>query len=224
MSDTGRRSYQVGRERRDRILDAAQRCFRDAGYSPTSLAEIARAVGLTTPGLKHHFATKDHLLLALAERRFDLAAARALDRAPAHDGTRALRMMYDVARLYGSQPELMELFVLVSAAAADPSSAAHDVFSERYERTIDEIASAFQEDVDAGLLREDLDAHALARECVAVADGLQLQWVLSRGTIDFAEMVRVHLERLAPGILRSGASVDLAAEPVVPAIRRSRSY
>ncbi|MFH8252024.1 TetR/AcrR family transcriptional regulator [Microbacterium sp. B2969] len=212
MTDSSPRgSYTVGRERRERILDAAQRRFRDAGYAATSLADIARDVGLTTPGVKHHFETKQHLLLALAERRFDLAAARALEPIEASDGTRTLRVMNDVARLYASQPELMELFVLVTAAAADPSSAAHHLFAERYERVIDQIATGFEQDAAAGLLRDEIDYRALARECVAVADGLQLQWVLSGGTLDFAGMSRVHLERLAPIILRSGATVDLSA-------------
>ncbi|MFT4214351.1 MAG: TetR family transcriptional regulator C-terminal domain-containing protein [Microbacterium sp.] len=119
-------------------------------------------------------------------------------------------MMHAVARLYASQPELMELFVLVSAAAADPSSAAHALFAERYERVIAQIAGGFQAEADAGLLRAGLDYTAVARECVAVADGLQLQWVLSGGTFDLVGMSRVHLERLAPDILRSGASVDLS--------------
>ncbi|MDF2993592.1 MAG: hypothetical protein K0S37_4106 [Microbacterium sp.] len=190
-------------------MDAASDRFRTTGYAATSLAEIARDVGLTTPGVKHHFPTKQHLLLALAERRFDLGSEQALLPVESDDGTRALRIMYNVSRLYASQPDLMELFVLVSAAAADPSSAAHSLFAERYERTVEAITDAFLLDVEAGFLRDDVDYRALARECLALGDGLQLQWVLSGGSFDIVAMTRVHLERLAPGILRSGRSVSL---------------
>ncbi len=103
----------------------------------------------------------------------------------------------------------MELFVLVSAEAADPHSAAHDLFRKRYERVVDQVADRFREDVDAGLLRPDVDYASLARESIAVTDGLQLQWVLSGGRIDLVGMVRAYLERLAPGILVSCARVSL---------------
>ena len=204
-----RGTYSVGRERRQRILDAASDRFRDAGYAATSLADIARDTGLTTPGVKHHFPTKQHLLLALAERRYELGSAQALRPVESNDGTRALRIMYNVSRLYASQPDLMELFVLVSGAAADPSGAAHSLFAERYERTVAAITEAFLRDVDAGFLRDDVDYRALARECLAVGDGLQLQWVLSDGAFDIVGMTRAHLERLAPSILRSGSAVTL---------------
>lgn len=206
---TRRGSYAVGIERRERILDAAMTRFAESGYSRTSLADIARDVGLTGPGLKHHFPTKQHLLLAIAERRFDLSHARALSSASAEDSVESLRVMYDVARFYDSQPQLMELFVLVSAEAADPTNAAHALFAARYERVIQELVDGFERDVEAGRLRPDRDYRALARECIAVADGLQLQWVLSGGELDFLALSRAHLERLAADLLLPGARLDL---------------
>ncbi|WP_394554884.1 TetR/AcrR family transcriptional regulator [Agromyces sp. MMS24-JH15] len=218
MVSTGRRgSYAVGRDRRERILDAASARFTHEGYSQTSMAEIAREVGITGPGLAHHFPTKQHLLLALAERRFDLANERAHAAAPeAADGTATLRRALAVAELFAAQPDLMQLFVLVTAEAADPQSAAHALYAARYERVIDDLAAQFADEVEAGLLRDDLDYREIARECIAVADGLQLQWVLSGGAIDTVALARAHFERLAPHLLRSGASVDLSA-PALPA-------
>ena len=114
----------MGVERRERILDAATRRFTTSGYSQTSLADIARDVGVTSPGVTHHFPTKQHILLAITERRFDVLNELAESQPPAGDGTGTLRMMLALTTRLVSEPGLMELFVRVSAEAADPHSAA----------------------------------------------------------------------------------------------------
>ncbi|GAA5036032.1 TetR/AcrR family transcriptional regulator [Microbacterium fluvii] len=210
MGSTKRGSYAVGRRRRDEILDAAAEKFAEAGYSQTSLAEIARTVGLTTPGLTHHFPTKQHLLLAIADRRFDVAHEIADSSSTDADGLGPLRMMIRITARFAEQPALAQLFVLVSAEAADPSSPAHSLYQERYARVVGELTEAFQLGVAEGLLRADLDYVDIARECIAVSDGVQLQWVISQGAIDLVGIIRGHLERLIPTITVAGVPVSLS--------------
>ena len=194
---TSRRgSYAVGRKRREHIIDIAAQCFASRGYSQTSLAEIARQVGLTTPGVTHHFPTKQHLLLAIVEQRFDVAERFAAASEGPLDGTKTLRLLLELTQLFVARPGLMELFVRVSAEAADPDSPAHELFAERYERVTAQIAALFLSEARAGYLRTDIDYHAVARECIAVSDGLQLQWVVSRGKIDLVAQIGTHLQRL----------------------------
>ena len=209
MAAPKRGNYASGMRRRDRILDAAAAKFATTGYSKTSLAELARDVGLTTPGLTHHFPTKQHLLLAIAERRLDLATELAHSAPPDTDGLGPLRLMLRIAQTFAAQPALVELFVLVAAESADPSSAAHSLYAERYDRVIEELAASFRHGVDHGWLRADVDYEGVARECIALADGLQLQWVLTRGTVDMVGIVRAHLERLAGAITVADEPVEL---------------
>ncbi|BDZ65401.1 TetR/AcrR family transcriptional regulator [Agromyces mangrovi Wang et al. 2018] len=218
MAATGPRGkYATGIERRERIIDRATERFMETGYATTSLADIAKDVGITTPGLMHHFPTKQHLLLAVAERRFDESARVAFESPTDTDGTGTLRLMYRLRQLFTTQPGLMELFVHMGGEAADRTSAAHELFVARYDRVIADLTQRFQEGVDAGTLRPDRDYEAIARECIAVSDGLQLQWVLSGGTLDFAGLARAHLERLSAEILVSGEHVDLTVDPPPPA-------
>jgi AcrR family transcriptional regulator len=48
-------------QRRQRILDAACRAFAADGYAGTSLADVARGLGLTKAALLHHFESKEAL-------------------------------------------------------------------------------------------------------------------------------------------------------------------
>jgi AcrR family transcriptional regulator len=209
VGSTKRGTYAAGRERRERIIDAAATKFAEEGYSQTSLAEIAREAGITTPGLTHHFPTKQHLLLAIADRRFNLATALADATLPDTDGLGPLRLMLRISEMFAEHPELTQLFVLVSSEAADPSSAAHTLYEERYGRVVSELAESFRAGVDNGWLRADIDYDAVARECIAVSDGIQLQWVITRGAVDLVGIIRNHLQRLAPTITVTGTPVTL---------------
>lgn len=194
---TKRGSYAVGRERRERILAVASKKFFEAGYSQTSLAEVARAVGITTPGLTHHFPTKQHLLLAIVEHRLDVAQGMADAAGAEANGRRTIQLLQTISETIASDPALITLFVLVSAETADPSSPVHALFAQRYERAVDDIASSFEAEARAGAIRSDLDYYALARECIAVSDGLQLQWVVTGGSIDLRRLIGAHLDRVS---------------------------
>lgn len=55
----------------ERILDAAEDLFAAAGYSATSLAEVADVVGIRTPSLYNHFRNKEALYGAVLDRLID---------------------------------------------------------------------------------------------------------------------------------------------------------
>lgn len=56
-------------QRRAEILAAATEAIASKGFRGTSLADIALVVGVSQPGLLHHFPSKEQLLLAVLEQR-----------------------------------------------------------------------------------------------------------------------------------------------------------
>ena len=61
----------ANRDTYEEILEAAAQAFSANGYDGTSLAEIARAVGIKTPALYYYFKSKNEILYAYLQRCAD---------------------------------------------------------------------------------------------------------------------------------------------------------
>jgi AcrR family transcriptional regulator len=66
-----------GERLRDEILDATEAMLIESGDAATiSIRRVAHAVGRTPPSIYLHFATKDELMQAVCQRRFDALTER----------------------------------------------------------------------------------------------------------------------------------------------------
>lgn len=206
-----RGNYAAGAARRAQILDAATVHFARNGYHGTTLASIAKDVGITPAGLMHHFATRQELLVALADHRISLLAGWADEDVPrAEDGLDFWRTTVRLTERFISKPGLVELFLLVAFEAADPTSPVHDLYVQRYEEGVQRGARHWRSGIERGIFRADVDCEAYARLTIAVTDGLQLQWALSNGKLDIVQAVRDHHERLIRSAALPGVVVDLS--------------
>lgn len=70
------------RARRDEILEGAARMFAEHGYFGASLRDISRHIGISHPGLMHHFESKSALLHAVVDG-LESHAQRAVDQVEA---------------------------------------------------------------------------------------------------------------------------------------------
>ncbi|MQA95191.1 MAG: TetR family transcriptional regulator [Streptosporangiales bacterium] len=59
-------------DRRQQILDAAQRCFMRNGLHGTSMADVAREAGLPEPDVDRYFTDRDDLVRGIAENILEL--------------------------------------------------------------------------------------------------------------------------------------------------------
>jgi AcrR family transcriptional regulator len=74
----GRPQRADARRNRGRVLDAARECFAQAGLD-AQIDDIARCAGLGVGTVYRHFPTKEALIQALAQDRFDRLAEKAYD-------------------------------------------------------------------------------------------------------------------------------------------------
>ena len=190
--------YARGRATREEILDVAMQLFGEVGYHTASLREVASRVGISHPGLLHHFASKAVLLAAVLERRDEIDdAAFEADLAAGHDYVDALTR---VIERNASRPGIVELFATLSAEATSPDHPAHAYFQDRYRRVLDQGVDEFQRRRDEGRLRPGIDPLTASRLTVAVMDGMQIQWLLAADTPDtrpdMAATLRAHIATL----------------------------
>lgn len=194
-----RGSYAKTEETRRSILDAALEVFAIAGYRSGSLRDVALRVGMSEAGLLHHFPNKPTLLAAVLERRDE--HSRDVVNLEPDAGAELLTGLIALAKYNASIPGVVELYCTVSAEATAPSHPAHQYFIDRYAATRASVAQAFRVMAERGQLHEGVDPESAARTTLAVMDGLQVQWLLDRTSVDMAEELRIFLSRLTTSAL-----------------------
>lgn len=185
-----RGSYAKGVARREEILESALDVIGKHGYQNASLKQIAEVVGVTPAALLHYFGTKEDLFTAVLRKRDehdDLAQDRLQEVSPQDRLLGAIRHNTEV-------PGLVELFSRLAVDAADPAHPAHEYFLERNAQLRALVTAGFATETDRAPV---LDPDTLARVIQAVADGLQLQWMVDRD-VDMAGIVEKVIDALAP--------------------------
>jgi AcrR family transcriptional regulator len=189
-----RGAYAKGIAKRSEILEVALALVARQGFHRTSVRDIADAVGLTQAGLLHYFDSKDELWVAILRRRDEI------DLSTDWDTGDMLASLAAVVRHNAEVPGLVQMFANLSAAAAtDPEHPAHEYFRERYVTNRDAIASDARLMQTNGRLRADVDPEELASALLAVADGMQIQWLYDP-TRDMAEHVEL-VTRMAMAVV-----------------------
>ena len=181
-----------GPERRRQILDVTTRLIAERGFWGLSMQDVADGCGLTVPGLLHHVGSKDGLLVAVLEHRDaedgrSLAAQlglrppepadwTALARTP---GVDLRRVCAALVRRNATQPEIVRLFAVLEAESLAPDHPAHDYFADRQAKTLDVFTELARPLCD--------DPRTLARQAVAMMDGLQIQWLRAPAETDLVD-------------------------------------
>ncbi|WP_429452063.1 TetR/AcrR family transcriptional regulator [Paraburkholderia sp. WC7.3g] len=156
-------------------MAAAANIFAVAGYRGGSLRQIASDLGLSFTSVKHHFHTKENLLIAVLEANDALAVENLkADKA----GLGFLESAIALAQRNLGKRGAQRLLALLAAEASAPDHPAHAWFLERYERVRGHLAQGIAEDIAAGRLSAEIDPSSTATTLMALWDGLQLQWLL----------------------------------------------
>ncbi len=157
--------YAKGIAKRAEILELALQLIGEHGYDRTTIPELAKAAGLSQPGLIHHFGNKEQLYVEILRKRDEVSAASA--------ATSFAEIAADNARV----PGLIELYSHVMVDAAAPGHDGHEFVRDRYELARSAIADRIRVLQAEGTVSPDLDADKVAAIGFAMFDGIQLQWM-----------------------------------------------
>ncbi|MGE8232607.1 MAG: TetR/AcrR family transcriptional regulator [Stenotrophomonas sp.] len=201
-----RRRSPKGEQRRQQILDAAMHVFARTGFSNASFAEVANQVGLTLPGLLHHFPSKTEMLLAVLEVR-DQRSPRLPDyphdytlkeaaAGPPLPWSRVLEQLRLVNRANAELPGVIKAFSLLNAESLSEDHPAQDWFHRRSGLMLQYIAHSLRHAQQCGEVTPTADPDQIAAELIAMMDGLQLLWLRHPGKIDLDRYFEDYLQRL----------------------------
>jgi AcrR family transcriptional regulator len=193
MPKTGaqrRGSYAKGVAKREEILARALDVIAREGYARASVKQLADAVGLSQAGLLHYFDSKEELFTEILRKRDDVDAAASAGSGADDPTLAAMRTGFlEVIRHNSEVPGVVQLFSRLAVDAVDPEHPAHAYFLQRGAGLRAAFADAIVRAQADGVMRGDFDADTFARIFQAVADGLQVQWMLDprvdmAGTVD----------------------------------------
>lgn len=194
-----------GEQRRQEVIAAARDLFAARGFNSVSLAEIAAHVGLTQAGVLHHFPSKAALLTAVLQDREERNAVH--DEARAAAGMDVVETFLATLRDNERNPELVQLFALLSAEGLSAENPGHDWWAERYRRTVAEMTAQLDDLVDADRLPEGVDVETIARWLIGLADGLRMQALLVPGSVNRSDSVAAFVRVLGSCLsLRTAAT------------------
>ena len=179
-------------QRKEQVIREAIRFFGQNGYHGAKLADIAKAAGVTEPGLLHHFPTKAYLLMeVLAERdRID----RERFHPSLHDGMKApLVPLQELVEYNETVPGLVQLFTVLVAESIDEKHPSHEFFKRRYQNIREQSIAVLREAQARGEIRSDIPAEDLVIMLFAMMDGLQVQWLYEPEQIKMARLFELFL-------------------------------
>jgi TetR/AcrR family transcriptional repressor of bet genes len=196
--------------RRAMLIEAAARCLSRGGIGAFTVNSICREAGVSRGLINHHFDSLDALLVEVyksslyASVNAHIAEARKRRATnadwPSEEALVAL-VRSNFSPLYFSRSNLLIWLSLWGEIAVNPRlQAAHSELYNAYRAELAEDIAAVARSRD-----RDVDAPALARNFIALVDGLWLEWCLDASvvTLEDAEAAGFEMLEAQVGPLRA---------------------
>jgi AcrR family transcriptional regulator len=165
--------------RRSQLLEAAYQVCAEKGYHNSRIEDVVARAGLSKGSLYHHFASKEHLFVAVLEKMIDhvreqFERALAADTSPAETIVAVFRNLIEHFR---GQPlvvkNITELYLL---GMREPRFG--EAIAQHYDVAIEKAAEIVRRGIALGEFSADLDPSATARALFTAGDGLFLMHAL----------------------------------------------
>lgn len=192
-----RRGPVAGQASRAKALKAATKLFANRGFHTTTIADLAKEAGLSQSGLLHHFSSKAALLAAVLEER-DAEDSEFLsgDQEATPLSWAAFDALTALVARNSTRPELIGLFVRLSAEATDPQHPAHGWLQVRYTNTRAWLTDAVRAGQRDGEIHPHAPVEDIVRTTIAVIDGLQQQWLVEPQAVSMVSIFSTYVAAL----------------------------
>ncbi|MBU9763811.1 TetR/AcrR family transcriptional regulator [Mycobacterium sp. TNTM28] len=157
---------------RQRVLDAACRCFAQHGYGPATNNLIAEMAGVTAGSLHYHFGSKSKLFEAVCDYVYGKIVARSVEALAGPHSVRGLlrAVLAESMRINHESPELAG-FVATAPIDARRHTELSEAFTKQAEAMTTTLSKAVSSGQRAGLIPQELDPVAVAGMISAIVDG-----------------------------------------------------
>lgn len=173
-------SQQYMDARREQILDAARRCFLRDGFHSTSMQDLFAEAGLSAGAVYRYFASKDEMILAIAEENMrdvlDMTHTAATNLQGGSIGAVVAEIL-DVVRAKSAEGQLAGMAVLVWSEAMRNRSLARKL-DQLLARMRADFVTLIREHQDHGDLPTSVTAEAIGSTMISLLPGYILQLAL----------------------------------------------
>jgi TetR/AcrR family transcriptional regulator, transcriptional repressor of aconitase len=163
--------------RRDQILSAARRCFLRDGFHATSMQDLFAEAGLSSGAVYGYFASKDDVIIAIAEENIRDFVAMIHAVASGEPGRPIGTLLTDIITLVGAKEAedgRAGLAVLAwSEALRNPMLASR--FADLFAQVRGDLTEIARRHQDAGKLPREVPAESLAALFLSIVPGYIMQ-------------------------------------------------
>jgi AcrR family transcriptional regulator len=191
----------VSEERKEQILDAAEKVFTNKGFDEARMDDIAEGTGVSKGTLYLYFKSKEDLIIAILDRifrgMFERLEARTGEELSA---TEAIwRFTNEAARDFRIMLRLMPI-AYEFLALAFRNKTVQKAMKQYFGIYMDTLVPIIQRGIDSGEFRK-MDAQEVALAAGAIYEGTVLLWVYDKSRVDVEKNIRSSIKLLLEGIL-----------------------
>ena len=190
MAQTPNRKERERQRHREEVLEAAEIVFAEKGFHRSTMEDVAERAEFSIGTLYNYFSSKEELYQSLMEMRiqqFNVEANAALDEA---GGPEELIRAYIQAKI-GLSSKYESFAKLYTRERMGDRFSNAELWREKmgpvFEQILERLAEAFQQGVEAGRFRSDLDPMDMAIALDGMTDEFMFEWLVNPERVKLAE-------------------------------------
>jgi len=170
-ADAGKPAAASSSDTRQRILDAAMRCFSDSGFHNASMQQICAAANMSPGGVYRYFASKDEIIGAIFEH-VHARNTQYFERMAAEGATldSFCEVGFSCLRELTGGPESGMFCEVFAEAQRNPQLRV--VFEAKYNQALGQLCAALSHLQSIGEIDKSLEVSVVATLLMAIGDGL----------------------------------------------------